>query len=253
MLARIAAVLGREDDRRRLAERHRQAAASFQRVCFEAARGVYVDGEGSRHASLHANMVPAAAGLVPPEHQASVTAFIRSRGMACSVFGAHYLLEALYRLGEAEYALALMTAEHDRGWLHMLELGSTITLEAWDVRYKDNLDWNHAWGAAPANIIPRRLVGVRPATPGFREILVAPQPAGLEWVRAKVPTRGGPVSVEIEQQPAAALSVPPGSTARVDLSHLLQPETRLSVDGATETVASLRGRALPGGEHHLRQ
>ena len=256
LFARIAALLGREDDRRFFAERYRQVAASLQRVCFDVARGLYVDGEGSSHASQHANVLPAAVGLVPPEHRASVATFLRSRGMACSVYGAQFLLEALYRLGEAAHALALMTAEYDRGWLHMLEIGSTITLEAWDVRYKANLDWNHAWGAAPANIIPRLLMGVRPAAPGFRSILVAPQPAGLQWARAKVPTPGGPVDLEIEQEPGTGfaqltLNVPEGSNASVDLSHMLPPDTKITVDGTSDTVQSLSTRRLPVGPHRL--
>jgi hypothetical protein len=258
LMARIAGALGREEDRRSFAKRRQLVAQSLQRVCFDAERGVYVDGEGSAHASLHANMLPAAVGLVPPEHRASVAAFIRSRGMACSVYGAQYLLEALYRLGEAEHALALMTAEHDRGWLHMLEVGSTITLEAWDVRYKPNLDWNHAWGAAPANIIPRLLMGVRPAAPGFRAVLIAPQPASLEWAKARVPAPHGPVEIEIEQQPGEgfaqlAVTVPEGSTANLDLSHLLPPEARVTVDGAEMTVEALRARPLDGGAHRVQR
>ena len=108
--------------------------------------------------------------------------------MACSVYGAQYLLEAVYRLGMDDYALELMTAEHDRGWLNMLRSGSTVTLEAWDWRYKNNLDWNHAWGAAPANIIPRFLAGVRPAEPGFARVLVAPRPGKLLSFDAQAPT-----------------------------------------------------------------
>ena len=63
---------------------------------FDAERGVYVDGEGTAHASLHANMFPLALGLVPEERVASVVEFVKSRGMACSVYGAQYLLEGLY-------------------------------------------------------------------------------------------------------------------------------------------------------------
>ena len=37
----------------------------------------------------------------------------------------------------------------------MLRIGSTITTEAWANIYKPNHDWNHAWGAAAANIIVR--------------------------------------------------------------------------------------------------
>lgn len=219
LLSRIAAVLGKEADRLWLAERANLVADSLQRLCFDAERGIYRDGEGSTHASLHANMLPAAVGLVPEAHRASVAAFLRSRGMACSVYGAQYLLEGLYRLGEADYALSLLTAEDDRGWLNMLRLGSTITLEAWDTKYKANLDWNHAWGAAPANLIPRFVMGVRPAAPGFSAVTIAPQPGSLQWARAQVPTPLGPVRVELEQagsKKQLKVELPEGVTPQVE-------------------------------------
>ncbi|MEN6301244.1 MAG: alpha-L-rhamnosidase C-terminal domain-containing protein [Armatimonadia bacterium] len=254
LFARLAGVLGREEDRTFFTQRHRQVVESLQRVCFDASRGIYVDGEGSQHASLHANMLPAAFGLVPPGHRATVTAFLRSRGMACSVYGAQFLLEALYRLGDASHALALMTAQHDRGWLHMLDLGSTIALEAWDTRYKANLDWNHAWGAAPANIIPRCLMGVRPQRPGFRSILIAPQPASLQWAKSRVPTPHGPVLLEIEQQQAHAqvrVTVPNGCTATVDLTRMVPADCAATVDGKLQTLQALRDSSLDAGLHHL--
>jgi hypothetical protein len=78
----------------------------------------------------------------------------------------------------------------------MLRTGSTVTLEAWDWKFKNNLDWNHAWGAAPANIIPRRLVGVEPLEPGCGRIRIQPRPGRLRWFHAKVPTIRGPVVVD---------------------------------------------------------
>jgi len=62
--------------------------------------------------------------------------------MACSVYGAQYLLEALYNAGEAEHALNLMTSESKRSWMNMLYMGSTMTTEAWDEYYKPNLTVN---------------------------------------------------------------------------------------------------------------
>jgi hypothetical protein len=109
-----------------------------------------------------------------------ISAFIKEKGMACSVYGAQFLLEALYNAGEDETAFQLMTSRGDRGWAHWIyDLHSTITLEAWDDKYKPNQDWNHAWGAAPGNIIPRYLMGIRPMTPGFEKILIKPAPASL--------------------------------------------------------------------------
>lgn len=196
-MAEMAEALGKLDDARGYRQRARKVYRSFNRTLFDTERGIYVDGEGTDHASLHANMFPLAFGLVPQDRLESVTRFVKSKGMACSVYGAQYLLESLYRAGEDEYARRLMTdTSTDRSWPHMIhDLGTTITAEAWDRKYKPNMDWNHAWGAAPANVIPRMLVGVRPLEPGFRRVLVRPRPGGLETVRATVPTPRGPIKV----------------------------------------------------------
>jgi alpha-L-rhamnosidase len=71
-------------------------------------------------------------------------------------------------------------------------------MEAWDMKYKTNADWNHAWGAAPANIIPRFLWGVRPAEPGFDLITIQPQPASLTNTSIVVPTIKGAVKASYE-------------------------------------------------------
>ena len=243
LLAEMAAAIGKSGDAGRLRERHRRVRQRLHEICFRQDRGCFTDGEGSGHASLHANMFPAAFGLVPVGCEQSVLSFIRSRGMACSVYGAQYLLEACYRLGASGYALDLMTAEHDRGWCHMLRSGSTMTWEAWDHRYKNNLDWNHAWGAAPANIIPRFLAGVRPLTPGFESALLAPSPGRLTEFEAKVPTQNGPIIINYD-----ALS--PGKRWL-----LIQSPVPLSLDmrglnGGSVTPAAT-GELLPPGRHEI--
>jgi alpha-L-rhamnosidase len=197
----IAEVINRKDEAKKLNAAATLAAKSINELLFDKSRGVYIDGEGSTHASLHANMFAVAFGLVPENRAKSVFEFIKSRGMACSVYGAQHLLDGLYEAGEDEYALSLMTARHDRSWWHMIELGSTMTMEAWDWKYKNNLDWNHAWGAAPANIIPRRLMGLRPIEPGFRKMIIQPQPGFLEYGKIKLPTPHGPVEMLFENYP----------------------------------------------------
>ncbi len=159
-------------------------------------KGVYLDGESSSHSSLHANMMALAFDLVPDQYRQTVINFIKSRGMACSVYGAQYLLEGLYNAGVSDYALSLMTATHDRGWWNMIKTGSTITLEAWDMKYKPNSDWNHAWGAAPANIIPRNMWGIVPAAPGFSKAVIRPQLSNLSFSKIEVPTIRGSIKAE---------------------------------------------------------
>lgn len=69
-------------------------------------------------------------------------------------------------------------------------------MEAWDMKYKPNSDWNHAWGAAPANIIPRWLWGIRPVRPGFSHAVIKPQPGSLKYCKIKVPTIRGFIEAE---------------------------------------------------------
>jgi len=92
----------------------------------------------------------------------------------------------------------------DRSWPHMIhDVGSTITLEAWDMKYKPNADWNHAWGAAPANIIPRKLMGIEPLTPGYEKARICPQPGPLEWAKITAPTIRGPIALAYRKEPSA--------------------------------------------------
>ncbi|MDO9340499.1 MAG: alpha-L-rhamnosidase C-terminal domain-containing protein [Bacteroidales bacterium] len=143
-------------------------------------------------------MMALAFDLVPEENIKKVVKFIKSRGMACSVYGAQYLLEALYNAGESDYAFTLLTATTDRSWWNMIRAGSTITIEAWDMKYKPNSDWNHAWGAAPANIIPRYMWGIAPVEPGYAKAIIKPQLSTLKFTRITVPTIRGNIEAEFK-------------------------------------------------------
>lgn len=261
LMERIANSLDKLDDARAYAKRAELVRQSFQHAFFDNARGVYVDGEGSHHSSLHANMFPLALGLVPAEHRTSVTAFVKSRGMACSVYGSQYLLDALYEAGEDTAALGLMTSEGDRSWVNMLRVGSTMTLEAWDWKYKNNLDWNHAWGAAPANIIPRWLMGVRPLEPGFGRILIQPQPGDLTSASMHLPTIRGTVGVEFENRTdefVLRVDIPGNVTAKVGLPCRDTSPAASQVEMDSKPVQGAReGRTVfidnvPSGRHVLR-
>ncbi|MEZ0611661.1 alpha-L-rhamnosidase C-terminal domain-containing protein [Fibrella sp. WM1] len=199
-MAELAHQLGKPDEAAQFRQRGEQVKQAYQATFIDPATGLVTDGDSTRHASLHANMMALAVGLVPDANRARVLAHIRSRGMACSVYGAQFLLDALYNAHEADYALSLLTSTAERSWYNMLRTGSTMTTEAWDTRYKPNQDWNHAWGAAPANVIVRKLMGVEPLTPAFGVIQVKPQPGSLKQASLQLPTLHGPVRVSFIQR-----------------------------------------------------
>ncbi|WP_235989240.1 sulfatase-like hydrolase/transferase [Psychroserpens algicola] len=196
IMAEFAKILGKTQEAMDFEYRAAKAKKAVNEQMFDAERGIYVDGIGTDHASLHANMMPLAFGLVPEEHFESVVNYVKSRGMACSVYGAQFLMDGLYNAGEADYALDLLTDTSDRSWYNMIKIGSTITLEAWDNKYKNNLDWNHAWGAVPANVIPRGLWGIKPKTPGFGIATIKPQMSKLKSSEIEVPTVRGTIKAK---------------------------------------------------------
>ncbi len=250
LMARIATVLGKSEDARRFSQMHRETRAAIREKLFDSKRGAFIDGmdhetgERSDHASLHANMFPLAFGLVDAADVPAVTTFIKSRGMACSVYGAQYLLDVLYDAGEEQYALDLLTATHDRSWAHMFQtVGSTIALEAWDRKYKPNLDWNHAWGAVPANIIPRKLMGIEPLEPGFARFRVRPQIASLKQAAIRTPSPRGAIDLEVTREDLAwnaVLKVPPGTLAEMHLPTTESSEIVITRDGESATLTPVR-------------
>jgi len=196
IMAEFAKLLGKTQEALDFEYRAAKAKKAVNEQMFNKEKGIYVDGIGTDHSSLHANMMPLAFGLVPEEHYQSVVDFVKSRGMACSVYGAQFLMDGLYNAGEEDYALELLASKAKRSWYNMIRVGSTITLEAWDYEYKVNLDWNHAWGAAPANVIPRGLWGIKPKTPGFGIATIKPQMSKLKNSEIEVPTVRGTIKAK---------------------------------------------------------
>jgi len=255
-MADIAEALGNEKDAQSFRKLAEIVTASYNKAFYDAANGRYVDGQGSRHSSLHANMFPLAFGLVPETERASVAAYVRSRGMACSVYGAQYLLEALFEAGMDDEAIHLLTSTGERSWVNMMREGSTLSTETWGQNIKPDHGWNHPWGAAPANIIPRYVLGVRPLTAGFGKALIRPQVSNLE-VHGIVPTIRGQVTVAVRQVPDRSyrltVEIPVNMTARIELPSLPVRANELTLNGKPAPAIFENGRLIfdniPSGKH----
>ena len=218
-MSQLAEALGKKQEAAKFLEQENKAQAAFQKKLFNPERGLYRDGVGTDHASVHANLFPLAFGLVPPDRRPRIAQWLADRGMAGSVYAAQYLLEGLFENGQDAAALALMIASGDRSWRHMVDSGATITWEAWDQKYKPNQDWNHAWGAAPANLLPRFVLGAQPLTAGWSRALIQPHPGSLTWAQGRMPTPRGELSVRWRQEKnfTLTLTLPAGMTAKVEL------------------------------------
>jgi alpha-L-rhamnosidase len=246
-MARIARATGPADDARRFAS---LAATLRDRInaAFLGADGTYIDGIGTSHRSQHATAFAVALGVVPQSHLAAAGRALAMQGMHMSVYGAQFLLEALYRAGQPNAAMALMTSRARFSWLHMIDdLHATITTEAWDPAVKPNMTFSHAWGTAPANIVQRYVAGVEIVTPGAGRLRITPQPSGLSHFRATVPTIRGAVRIAYDGADRARLleiRLPANVAADIALTPPLigaRDPTRLHVSGGSRTRATAEG------------
>ena len=198
-MANIYTILQNEEAAKKLNDYCLEFRIKFNDGFLDRNVGLYKDGITDNHYSLHSNMFALCFDLVPDEFRESVSAYIASKGLSCSVYGAQFLLEALFKNGYASKGIDLMTNESLRGWMNMIYEGSTITTEAWSSQIKPNQDWNHAWGACPANIIQFYLIGIRPVESNFSKILIQPKIGNLNYVTTKYPTNKGTIEITIER------------------------------------------------------
>lgn len=239
IMAEFARILNKPEEENQFKMMAFKTKNAINEKLFDPKTGAYVDGEGTSHSSLHANMMALAFDITPESYKKSVATFIKSRGMACSVYGSQYLLEALYNAKEADYALKLMTATNDRSWWNMIKVGSTMTLEAWDIKYKPNLDWNHAWGAAPANIVARNMWGIQPKTAGGKIVSIKPQLGSLTSCQITVPSIKGPLTATYQRksktQQVYTFDIPANVSAELTLQ--FSPEDTVLLNGKKVNMA----------------
>jgi alpha-L-rhamnosidase len=243
LLGKIAGLLGIADDEAFFKERSALVRSSFNEKLLDKQTGLYTDGEGIDHSAFHSNMFPVAFGLVPENNYPRILDFLISKGMACSPYGTPYLFDALYEMGAEEYAFELLTSETDRSWMNMIRFGTTITSEAWDLKYKRNMTWNHAWGAAPVYIITRRIFGIEPLEPAFRRVRIKPQPGALESAEIKSPTIRGPVYAKFKNEPGSftlEVVIPANTDAE-----LMLPAKRIKTTGRENLIVTVNGNEVP--------
>jgi hypothetical protein len=215
----LADAMGYTSDSASYRKHYQKSYQAFQTAFYNRQTGLYRDSIGTDHSSLHANLFPLAFQLIPEDRRVTVVEWLQSQPMRCSIYAAQFLLEGLFENDATSSACALILAENDRSWRHMLEQGTTVTWEAWDAKYKGNLDWNHIWGTAPANLFPKYILGVRPVSPGWNQVLVRPSPGSLESASGVIPTPRGPIQIAWSREAnwELKLSLPPGVTAQLEL------------------------------------
>ena len=228
-LARIAHVLGNEDDAARYSRKAASATREFNTRLFNPDTNQYDRG------SMTANAMPLAIGLVPQAHRAAVlanlVADIRAHGnhVTAGDVGFHYVVLALMQHDRGDVLYDLLRRTDSPSYGYQLARGATALTEAWDAN--PDKSQNHFMLGHAETWLYGGLAGLRIdfAAPAESRIRIAPQ-AVADVTAASARYRsvwGDVVSAWRRENGHFELNVeiPPGASAQVELPAASGPRT----------------------------
>jgi alpha-L-rhamnosidase len=238
LMARIARVLGRQDDARIYEDRAARIKEAFNTRFLDPNLGYYDNGMQAAQAW------PLAFGLVPEDQRQRVANYlVRSVGetqqrLTTGYVGTKFAISALSLLGRDDLVWTLATATTYPSWGYMLRHNRTTTCEQWN---GERGSLNHApLGAAIDEWFYWGLAGIRPdeTQPGFETIVFSPYlPKDLPWAKASLMTPRGRIACGWRHD---------GMTATLDIT--VPANCRAEVHIQTNNPDSILESSIPAAE-----
>jgi len=265
VLARLAALLGRDDEAReytQLADSVRTAFndAFLGETQYAAIRVSPVDD----HPNQTSNLLPLYLDMVPGDRKEKVLAsllksvvVLQDYHLDTGILGTRYLLDVLTRNGQGEVAFRVATQKSYPGWGYMIAEGATTLWERWEKLGGHAMNsQNHIMLGSVDAWFYRVLAGLSPALPGWKKVRVRPHVLGdLTFVEASLETVAGRIRSAWKRTRdvfSLEVRVPVGSTGEVRVP-LLGPGARILESGkilwrAGHAVDPVPGIVLAGDD-----
>jgi hypothetical protein len=153
-----------------------------------------------------------------------------------------YVLEAFFVMNDAKSGLARMRKRYSA----MIQSPHTTLWEVWTpgdpaVPVDGGGTINHAWTGGPLTLLSQYVAGIAPTLAGYEEFQVLPELGDLTQVSAKVSSRKGEISVDVQRGPPFALqvSVPAATRATVGV-----PVDAVTSKGSTHLEVTIDGTVV---------
>jgi alpha-L-rhamnosidase len=177
--------------------RAEKAADAIRKLCWDEKTGLVADTPVKAHFSQHANALAIWLDVIPRDLHKTVMLKILdadpgsgganpTKMSDASYYFRFYLARALEHAGMADAYLSTLEP-----WRRMLKLGLTTWAETPEPTRSDS----HAWSAHPNYDLLRLVAGIRPAAPGFAEMVIEPHLGALRKLSAEMPVPKGIVRV----------------------------------------------------------
>lgn len=136
-------------------------------------------------------------GLAPKSNYPALLKVLKQEYHA-SPYMEKYVLEALFEMGYADFALERMKQRYTR----MLQYPYSTLFEGWGIGSEGfgGGTINHAWSGGPLTLLSQKVCGIHPTSPGFRTFRITPQMGTLNKASAALETHYGMIEVHIEKK-----------------------------------------------------
>lgn len=214
---KMAKLLGRSEDISFIAQRKETIAKGYETLWTE-------DGfksEDVKKPDDRANALAVLSGLATKEQYATIKNVL-STTQNSSPYMEYYVLEALCKMGEYEFARDRIKDRYE----DMVNKDYSTLWEFWDAWRGTK---NHAWSGGPLVIMSKHFAGITPLTAGYEKVKIDPQYTLYDSMTCTVPSVKGLIALEYEkvdgnyiinltipQDMKAVVYVPTGATVNIN-------------------------------------
>ena len=201
-------------------------AGAIEKTFWDESRGLFADDPAHQHFSEHGQCLALLSGLFPARAARCFEALITAADLRrTTAYFAFYLLETFAKFGRGDLILAKLDF-----WKEMIALGLKTPVETPEPSRSDC----HAWSSHPLFHMHASLAGIRPASPGFATVRIAPQPGTLTRLTSSLPHPAGRIALSMKLGEAGWETT---VTLPIGVSGTLQWQgVQHAIEGTTELV-----------------
>ena len=154
-------------------------------------RGLVADTAAQDRFSEHAQCLALLSDILPKDKEArALNGLLEDGDLArTTVYFSHYLFSVYVKYGRTDLFLKRLDL-----WRDYVKTGLKTPLEAPGRYARSDC---HAWGSHPIYHLLTGVAGISPAAEGFKAVRIAPQPGGLKWIKAAMPTPKGMAALDM--------------------------------------------------------
>lgn len=192
----------------RLRAKATRTAAAVRAKFWDESRGLFADNLAHNEFSEHAQCLALLSDTVTGDQakrcfEQLLTAKDLKR---TTIYFSFYLLETWQKFGRGDLIVERMSF-----WKDLVKQGLKTPVEM----PGDTRSDCHAWGSHPLFHLHASVAGVRPASPGFRTVRIAPQPGTLPRIVSNTPHPDGFIGMDLafeDNRCHGSVNLPPGIT-----------------------------------------